>query len=279
MENLRKFILPIVAGGLLSISSCGKQPESAFVETIPSKLTVEKTETKQEVKVGLLDANDPSIPQALKDRFNKMVLLSNDKTDCHANPVSIDNKKVYLTSAHCRKNLIKFVNEKFNFGDAPVYATSLQTLSNTDLSKVKLFQFPKVADGTLIYMGVPTINDNSNSRKIFVGHAKTLNTENGILITTKEEFKYINASGSSGSFVSDFKGRLLGTMKGWSTVDKDLTKATDSFGNEPENSTSHLVANTGRKTDKSKKVTKYISPILIDGSGKSWVPDSQKSKK
>jgi hypothetical protein len=281
MENIQKYILPFVAGGLLSISSCGKQPGSAFVETIPSKPTVEKTKTKpkHEVKVGLLSVDDSSIPQAVKDRFNKMVLLNrDDKTDCHANPAKIDNKSVYLTSAHCRKQLNTQVNERYNLSDAPVYSQGLKELANANLTKVRLFQFPKVIDGTLIYFGVPTINNNSNSRKVFVGHSITLNTENGVLLATKEELKYINASGSSGSFVSDGNGKLLGTMKGWSQVNKRLTKATDSFGNDLEDSTSHLVANTGRETDKSKMVITYISPMFVDGTGKMWVPDSQKTK-
>jgi hypothetical protein len=234
MENLRKFILPIVAGGLLSISSCGKQPESAFVETIPSKLTVEKTKPKQEVKIGLLSVDDPSIPQAVKDRFNKMVRLSSDKAACHTNPAKIDSKSVYLTSAHCNKIIHEQIKRINNRTDAPVYSAALSNLSNEINAKFKLFQFPKVLDGTLIYMGLPTSDGNPNYRKVFVGHSKTINTENGTVITTQEPYEFSLIHGSSGSFVSDQNGKLLGTLKGFTSFNSDFSQGYKSLGKKPE---------------------------------------------
>ena len=64
-------------------------------------------------------------------------------------------------------------------------------------------------------------------------------------------------------------------------VNRNLTEASYAAGNKLKESTQHLVANTGRKTDNSKRVIKYTDAGVFcfgDGSFENWVPDSQKQK-
>lgn len=286
MEKLNRFILPIVAGGLLSISSCGKQPGSYLVEQHTktpnsiekptstreqSKPTEELNNTFKEknsieqVKLGLLDINDPSIPNAVRERFKKLVPLvrKNGEIYCYANSVNIDGKSAVITSGHCGNRIQKKV-QKVGVEDAPVYSPSINNLLKDRAESINIFKFPKVDDGELIYFAIPKLRILSNTEdyvvkgmKVFVGHAKYLNTSKGTFLITEEEapMYLVNANGSSGSMVTQSEGKIVGVLFGGLFSDNKKEVVTNSvLTNLPGY---YKTANTGIPTDKSKKIVQF----------------------
>ena len=286
MENIYKYLAPIILGTSISINGCAKKQELPFAES-PQKVTESSNpiiNNLAEVETGVFNIDDRRIPKPVQDRFNKMVLLSNrSEGDCRVNPVTIDGDPSFITSAHCRKKTLTYANEKFNLIDAPVFSRNLADLRNSNLSNIRIFPFPKANNGEIIYMVMPTVAGNPNSRKVFVGHAQTINTENGQVLTTQENYPGLNANGSSGSFVSNKDGRILGVIKGALRIKNNLVSEYDE--NDLPDSILKYTAITGRNTDKSKKVIIYTKPNFFgfqDGSNsskESWVTDSQKTKK
>jgi hypothetical protein len=246
MENLKKLLIPLFAGGLLSISTCGKQPEQLIPESQP------KTQTKVEnlkanktgIKTGFYSVDDPSIPPAVKKRFESIIQFrTKSGILCKANPMVINNEEVYSTSAHCTDSF-NSLRAATNMIDTPVYFSKTSASLDSNIQKLRLLKFSKPPNNTIIYFGLPRINE-KDSRKIYVGKSIGLNTNGGEFITTKESFKGVDTQGSSGSFVSDENGNLIGTLSGGfcKEVKGDLE--------------CKLLATTGIPRDKSKKAIDF----------------------
>jgi hypothetical protein len=285
MENIQKYILPLVAGGLLSISSCGKQPglypveqqtktPTSFEKTTSTKEQSKPTEelnntfreknTTEKDKLGLLDINDPSIPQAVRERFKKLVPLINKSGEiyCHANSVTIDNKPAKLSAAHCGEKIIEKA-QKVGFEDAPVYSSSIENLIKDRTELTNTFKLPRAMNGELVYFAIPKLRILSTTEdyavkgmKVFVGHAKYLNTSKGTFLITEEQapMYLVNADGSSGSMVTDSKGKIVGVLLGGLFLNINERTVTNSI---LSSSPHYKAASTGIPVDKSKKVIDF----------------------
>lgn len=267
MKELYKFLLPAVLAAPLSIDGCAKKQETTFVE--PAQQVSEQTKVikgeKIDLKTGLIDINDASIPQAVRDRFLKLVPMKDEKGEiyCHANSVKIDKQPAVITSGHCSRKILKKV-QATGMEDAPVYSKTIKNIIDDKPKLTELFRLPRINEGELIYFAIPKLRILSDKEdyvvqgmKVFVGHARYINTSKGILLATSEEAPVfmVNADGSSGSAISDSNGKLVGTLYGGLFANsKTGVISNNILSSLPEY---YKVGVTGIPIDRTKKIIKF----------------------